>query len=202
MILKAPFPYFGGKSRAAALVWPRFGAVRNYVEPFMGSAAMLLARPDGWTGTETVNDADGLLCNFWRALKADPEATAYHADWPVNENDLHARHAWLVGRRDSLQARLEGDPKYFDAKIAGWWVWGMACWIGGGFCSGKGPWAVREVDGARQLVHLGDGGQCVIRRRVHLGPGGNGMTSVGRKHGQPLLDWFGELADRLRFVRV
>ena len=27
--LKAPFPYFGGKSRIAAAVWERFGAVRN-----------------------------------------------------------------------------------------------------------------------------------------------------------------------------
>jgi hypothetical protein len=31
--LKAPFPWFGGKSRAASLVWQRFGEVRNYVEP-------------------------------------------------------------------------------------------------------------------------------------------------------------------------
>jgi len=43
--LKAPFPWFGGKSRAAALVWERFGNVRNYVEPFAGSLAVLLARP-------------------------------------------------------------------------------------------------------------------------------------------------------------
>jgi hypothetical protein len=170
MILKAPFPYFGGKSRAAALVWPRFGVVQNYVEPFFGSGAMLLARPDGWTGTETVNDADGLLCNFWRALRANPKLVAQHADWPVNENDLHARHAWLVERKDSLQARLEGDPKFYDAKVAGWWVWGMACWIGSGFCSGNGPWAVRRVDSARKLVHLG-AGRGVNRKLVHLGAG-------------------------------
>src|SRR5271157_42331 len=111
MILKAPFPYFGGKSRAASLVWPRFGQVRNYVEPFFGSGAMLLARPE-WAGTETVNDADGLLSNFWRALKDDPAEVAKWADWPVNENDLHARHSWLVGRKATLQAWLEGDPDW------------------------------------------------------------------------------------------
>ena len=227
MILKAPFPYFGGKSRAAALVWPRFGLVRNYVEPFFGSGAMLLGRPDGWTGTETVNDADGLLCNFWRALRANPKLVAQHADWPVNENDLHARHAWLVGRRDSLQARLEGDPKYFDAKIAGWWVWGMACWIGSGFCSGNGPWAVRKVDGARQLVHLGNAGRGVNRQRVHLGDAGQGVNrqlvhlgnagrgvnrqrvhlgdagqGVNRQRVEELVDYFGQLSDRLARVRV
>jgi len=40
--MKSPFPYFGGKSKAVGLVWPRFGVVRNYVEPFFGSGAMLL----------------------------------------------------------------------------------------------------------------------------------------------------------------
>ena len=34
--LKAPFPWFGGKSRVAHLVWQRFGDVANYVEPFFG----------------------------------------------------------------------------------------------------------------------------------------------------------------------
>jgi site-specific DNA-adenine methylase len=43
--MKAPFPWFGGKSRAAHLVWERFGNVPNYVEPFAGSLAVLLSRP-------------------------------------------------------------------------------------------------------------------------------------------------------------
>jgi hypothetical protein len=34
--LKAPFPYFGGKSGAAATVWEAFGAVDNYVEAIRG----------------------------------------------------------------------------------------------------------------------------------------------------------------------
>jgi hypothetical protein len=33
-VLKAPFPYAGGKSWIAPLVWPRFGNPVNYVEPF------------------------------------------------------------------------------------------------------------------------------------------------------------------------
>lgn len=43
--LRAPFPWFGGKSRAAPLVWSALGDVANYVEPFAGSLAVLLARP-------------------------------------------------------------------------------------------------------------------------------------------------------------
>ena len=43
--LKAPFPWFGGKSRVSDLVWDQFGDVPNYVEPFFGSGAVLLRRP-------------------------------------------------------------------------------------------------------------------------------------------------------------
>ena len=127
--LKAPFPYFGGKSAVAAEVWRRFGNVKNYVEPFFGSGAVLLGRPhwrpDGPRLVETVNDADGLLANFWRAMTADAEAVAHHADWPVNEADLHARHLWLVGQRERITERLMADPEWFDTKAAGWWVWSM-----------------------------------------------------------------------------
>ena len=55
--LPAPFPWFGGKSRVAPAVWERFGVVRNYVEPFFGSGAVLLARPAPFEGPETINDA-------------------------------------------------------------------------------------------------------------------------------------------------
>jgi hypothetical protein len=187
--LSAPFPWFGGKRKVAAEVWARFGRVDNYVEPFFGSGAVLLGRPLPVRGNETVNDADGYVANFWRALQHAPEEVAEWADSPVNENDLHARHVWLLQRRESLVPRLEGDPDYFDAKVAGWWVWGVSCWIGSGFCSGNGPWW-RDEEG--QLVHLGNNGQGVNRQLVHLGNNGRGR----------LLPWFAALADRLRNVRV
>ena len=201
----APFPWFGGKRKVAAEVWARFGAVDNYVEPFFGSGAVLLARPNP-QGNETINDLDGYVANFWRAVKAAPEETAEWADSPVNENDLHARHVWLLQRRESLRPSLEGDPGYFDAQIAGWWVWGISCWIGSGFCSGNGPW---WIDDARQLVHLGDNGQGVNRKRVHLGDNGQGvnrqLVHLGNGQGEPearLSGWFNALAERLRHVRV
>ena len=147
--MQAPFPWMGGKRRVASVVWERFGDVKNYVEPFFGSGAVLLGRPTA-PGIETVNDLDGFVANVWRALQADPEGTAEWADWPVNECDLHARHLWLVAQKQGLAERLMGDPDWYDAKIAGWWLWGMACWIGGGFCLGRGPWiSVDGVDDAR-----------------------------------------------------
>ncbi len=162
MKLKSPYPYFGGKSAVAADVWARFGDVPNYVEPFFGSGAVLLARPHR-PRIETVNDSDGFVSNFWRAVAADPEAVARHADWPVSENDLHARHRWLVGKRDSMQEQLESDPEWFDAKIAGWWVWGISIWIGGNWCPVK-----RKIDNWRPRPHLSTHDQGIHRKRPHL----------------------------------
>jgi hypothetical protein len=51
----------------------------------------------------------------------------------VNEADLHARHRWLVAEVE-FRERMRRDPEYFDAKIAGWWVWGICQWIGSGWC--------------------------------------------------------------------
>lgn len=57
---RAPFPWFGGKSRAADLIWSRFGTdCGNYVEPFLGSAAVWLLRPSAYDGWGTLNDLDG-----------------------------------------------------------------------------------------------------------------------------------------------
>ena len=80
--MKSPYPWFGGKARIADLVWSRFGAVKNYVEPFFGGGAVLLNRPQPFRGPETVNDINGFLANFWRSVQADPDAVANYADWP------------------------------------------------------------------------------------------------------------------------
>lgn len=122
--LKAPFPYFGGKSRVASLVWSRLGDVQRYVEPFFGSGAVLLARPhwrEGVRLNETINDADGLVVNFWRAIQADPAAVAVAADSPSSEVDNVARHRALVAL--DLVPRLEADPRWYDAEAAGWWAY-------------------------------------------------------------------------------
>lgn len=133
--LNAPFPYFGGKRRAAALIWERFGDVVNYVEPFAGSLAVLLARPaDHRARVETVNDIDGLVVNLWRAVQADPEAVARGCDWPVMELDLHARHRALIASRAEVAKKLEADPRWYDVELAAWWAWGASCWIGAGWC--------------------------------------------------------------------
>ena len=201
--MKAPFPWFGGKSRAAAEIWRRFGDVANYVEPFAGSLGVLVQRPHE-PRTETVNDLDAYLANFWRALAADPDAVAAAADWPVNEADLHARHLWLVGRED-FRERMRTDPDFYDAKVAGWWVWGQCAWIGSGWCAERAYYDSRETDAGahikQQLPHLGDAGMGVNRpsqKRPQLGSS-RGINADSRGD---LYDYFDALAARLRRVRV
>lgn len=177
--MKAPFPWFGGKRKVASIVWERFGDVRNYVEPFAGSLAVLLARPEvdyDRLPLETVNDKDALIANFWRAVAADPEQVAYYADWPPNENEMHARHVWIMGQLADHTARVEADPDCYDCRVAGYWLYGICLWIGSGWCSGNGPWHSVEIDGSRKLLHLGDNGRGINRKRLHLGNNGQGIN--------------------------
>lgn len=176
--LRAPWPYPGGKSRAAARVWSALGEVGHYVEPFFGSGAVLLARPAPAKSArrlETVNDADGLLCNAWRGIQLAPAETAKHAAWPVSECDLHARHAWLIGQRESLSAKLSADPEWCDPKAAGWWIWGIGLWIGDQF----------GYRASKQLPVLGFGG-------------GAGVHNVNAD----VPAWFDALSRRFANVRV
>lgn len=163
--LKSPFPYFGGKSRVADVVWSRFGNVVNYVEPFFGSGAVLLARPHP-PRTETVNDLDCYLSNFWRAIAADPDAVAHHADWPVNETDLHARHRWLLQRAE-FRERMMHDPEHYDPQIAGWWVWGKSCWLGTGWCE----YMKRTGDPSIQVPDLTADGRGIHRKLPEMRDG-------------------------------
>lgn len=206
--LQAPFPYFGGKSKVADIVWEHFGDVSNYVEPFFGSGAVLLRRPDWHENTmETVNDNDCYVANFWRAMQREPDTLADICDNPVNEADLEAWHKWLVtaSRKASLELRCKSDPDYYDAKIAGRWCWGLCQWIGRGWCCGE--WNgegsddnfgeginVRDPDRGGKLPHLGDNGRGVHRQLPHLGNNGRGV--------HPCSNWFEALAERLRRVRV
>lgn len=183
--LRAPFPYFGGKSRAAALVWERFGKPVNYVEPFFGSGAVLLAcPPEQQPQVETVNDLNCFVANFWRAVAWAPEAVARWADWPVLETDLHSRHRWLLKAAALLRARLDADPTYYDPRIAGWWVWGASAWIGSGWCEeGQTPseqlpdiGARSEGTGSARGVHSGKT-RCPSRRLPDLAGGTQWGTS-------------------------
>jgi hypothetical protein len=59
--MNAPFPFFGGKREVADIIWARLGSPKQYIEPFCGSAAVLLAAPSP-ASLEVVNDLNGFIC--------------------------------------------------------------------------------------------------------------------------------------------
>lgn len=218
---KAPFPWFGGKRAAAPAVWAALGDVDHYVEPFAGSLAVLLERPhtpNRAYHSETVNDLDGLLVNFWRAVTFHPDATAEAAAWPVSEFDKHARSCALLAWRESeAGARLAGDPTFCDPVMAGWWVWAVSCQIGA--WGAGGPWWPDETG---RLRRRGTQPTGVRAARPHLGNNGQGANHAGlREPGLGWADseaedgfryhpltmpeayrWFRYLSARLRHVRI
>lgn len=176
--------HFGGKSKVVNHVWPRFGDVRNYVEPFGGSAAMLLGAPEDPRRVETINEINPWLLNFWRAVQADPDAVAYHADQPVAELDLHAWGDWMFYKSPAIPEFIEkmrGDPKFYDAEWAGRWAWGQSCWIGDNW--GRMECRARPLldgDGHGPINHGVIAISHVERKRPNLaGQGGDGRPHFG-----------------------
>jgi DNA adenine methylase len=206
-MMDAPFPYFGGKSKVAPVIWQALGDVRHYMEPFFGSGAVLLNRPnyDPTCHIETVVDKDGHVCNAWRALQADPDAVARVCDWPVNHFDLTARRKRLIAELPALAERLTSDDKYYDIEQAGYWIWAASCWIGSGLTN------------INAIPHISNGGKCIHRlsNRPHLSWGGSGIHRLSQRphlsnggkgvqeaYNTNLYTWFRELSERLRNVRI
>jgi len=151
--MKIPFSWFGGKSKVAKVVWSGLGEVSNYVEPFAGSLAVLLSNPK-IPKIETVNDLDCGLANFWRAVSNSADEVAKWTDYPVNETDLHARHKWLVEKlTDDFRKNMDSDPDFFDAKMAGYWVWGQCASVGNNWLQPKGLKALPMLSSAGGGVH-------------------------------------------------
>jgi len=191
-----PYTYFGGKRAIASVVWERLGDVKAYVEPFFGGGAVFWLRPQehfalGERRWELLNDIDGMIVNFLRAVYHDPEAVAHYAGWHITEVDLTARHIWLVHQKENLVQRLEADPEYYDAKIAGWWVWGVSNWIGSGWCSGEGPWVLR---GGVLTKGKSPGQKGITRRIPKIGSQASGYLGVNTD----LVVYFESLSQRLR----
>lgn len=182
MRLRAAYPYFGSKAAVADVIWAALGDVDNYVETFAGSCAVLLAR-DAPGKIETVNDAHAFLPNFLRAVRDDPDAVAFHAAWPVSEIDMHARHAALLERADEAWVeRLRDDAGFFDAEMAGWWVWGASIWIGSGWCDFG-----HRNSGAQVRPALSGGGYRSDRKRPCVDDRGINTQRVSGARKRPLL---------------
>ncbi len=199
--------YFGGKSQVASLVWAAIGQPRHYIEPFFGSGAVLLLRPDYDPAkmTESLCDKDGYVANVWRALQAAPDEVAKWCDWPVNHADLAARRDRLIQNESRLLENLIADDEWYDAKLAGYWIWAASCWIGSGLTR------------PNQRPHISQAGKGInaIGKRPHISQAGKGINAIGQiphisqagmgvqeLYSPHLYVWFRALSERLRHVRV
>ncbi|PJM79993.1 DNA adenine methylase [Bifidobacterium scaligerum] len=200
-LLKSPFPWFGGKRAAAPMVWQLLGDLLQYVEPFAGSLAVLLARSRyDRDHVETVNDLDCMIVNTWRAIRYAPADVAILCTAPVMEAELHARLAYVNEHRtDDFTAWIEGDPAHYDAALAAHWLYATCNSIGYPF--DPGPW--HTVDG--RLIHLADKGRGINRELPHLADKGRGINRelphLASK-GQGILDYLNRLANRLQYTRI
>jgi hypothetical protein len=139
-ILRAPFPYPGGKRRVAEVCWRAFGAdVASYIELCAGSCAMLFGRPAGTSKYELVNDWSGLVANVWRAIQLKPGPTALACDGPPSELDLRARSRTLAEIGPQLRTELAADPLFCDPTLAGWWIWCQSVALGPDWLATRNP---------------------------------------------------------------
>jgi DNA adenine methylase len=72
--MRTPLTYYGGKQKLAAQIVELMPSHTVYLEPFAGGAAVLFAKPRA--ERETINDLDGQITAFWRALRDRPEELA------------------------------------------------------------------------------------------------------------------------------
>jgi DNA adenine methylase len=91
---KTPLAYYGGKQSLAQQILAQMPNHRTYLEPFAGGAAVLFAKPIA--ERETINDKDGKVMAFWRAVRDRPDELARALDFTP-----YGRAEWRFSRSDS-----------------------------------------------------------------------------------------------------
>lgn len=72
--MRSVIRYPGSKARLADWIIGHFPEHRSYLEPFLGSGAVLFQKPR--SSIETVNDLDGEVINLFDCIRRDPERLA------------------------------------------------------------------------------------------------------------------------------
>src|SRR5271170_963472 len=130
MRIASPITWFGGKSRLAPTIIGYFPSHKTYVEPFGGSAAVLLAKEP--SAIEVFNDIDKQLFNLFQVLRDERlfkrlrrslELTLYSRaefDLAMQQSDdpVEAARRLLVRQRQSFSGKGE-DWSYSTKKSQG-----------------------------------------------------------------------------------
>jgi len=92
-IIKAPFGYPGGKSRSVKYILPHLPQRDTYIEPFGGSAAILLARQP--SKFEVYNDRYGGVVDFYRCIREGARCEALMDRLGLS---IHAKEEWFLNK--------------------------------------------------------------------------------------------------------
>ena len=98
--MKAVFKYPGSKWGIAGWITSHFPEHHSYLEPFLGSGAVLFNKPR--SHIETVNDMDGDVINLFEWIRKDPEKLAHEIYWIPYARQAY-EDAFTVVPGDSLQ---------------------------------------------------------------------------------------------------
>jgi len=183
------FPYIGGKYAITPEINRRFGAVDARIDAFTGSSSWILASEP--VKCEIVNDLDGYVVNYLRAVKYAPEEVARHLDFPRAELELIAYHHYARDKLPELVARLGGDPDYYDPVLAARWAYVMAYKLDPSLLK-PGGWLARN---GRLVYERGTG-----RIRGSLTTSHRLLARLVRE--RRVSEYVAALAERLRNVHV
>jgi hypothetical protein len=101
-----------------------------------------------------------------------------------------ARKAALIRNENRLLENLVVDDKWHDPIMAGYWIWAASCWIGRGLTRPGCP-----------IPRISEAAGVHARGQIpHLGNPGRGIQAPSERSG--IYQWFQELSERLRYVRV
>ena len=98
--MKALIKYPGSKWSIAKWVISFFPQHHSYLEPFLGSGAVLFNKPR--SHIETVNDLDGNVVNLFRWIREDPERLAREIYLTPYSREVY-KHAFDEKPEDSFQ---------------------------------------------------------------------------------------------------
>jgi len=183
------FPYVGGKYTIAPEINRRFGEIDTRIDAFTGSSSWILASPP--VKHEIVNDLDGYVVNYLRAVKYAPDEVARHLNFPRAELELIAYHHYTRDKFPELVARLGGDPEYYDPVLAARWAYVMAYKLDPSLLK-PGGWLVRD---GRLVYEQGTGrirGSLTTSHRV--------LSRLVKEH--RVSEYVAALSERLRNVHV
>lgn len=133
------FPYYGGKNLQIGWLLPLLPYTMRYVEPFGGSAAVLLNRER--SPVEVYNDIDKMVVNFFRVLRDQHEElrdllcltpyskTAFHNSHEPTEDPLELARRFFTHARQSFMGRKRTWAT--GLMLRGGWSLMANRWLGG-----------------------------------------------------------------------